>query len=658
MAIVEMSRISIAVLKSDRRKLLHLLSTLGVTDISNLTTAEIEENYQSLLEKSDYGKEITDCDSDLKELKSAIDLLAKYANRKYNLFTQKKEYPREEYDAVLKQLPEKRELFEAVIAQNARRAALKNQKASVLAQLQSLALWRELPFGVDEEGTKTMLFTYGTLESRADLESLKAKFDAVSPANIFASVNQDDHYQYCYLVYPKERAQDFGICLKEVSWNRMNFGTLSGSVEENIQKYKQMLNSIDKQQEEIEAYLKECAKNIDEYEFLYDAILSERTLREADARAAYTGRTAFVTGWTPTQSAGTVKAVVERNLDAAVEITQPTEDDEYPILLNNPRVVQPFEAITEMYSLPSSRSHLDPNKVLAIFYFILFGMMVSDAGYGLLVMIACGFFVWKFKPEGQMGKMMRLIGLGGLSTFLWGALFGSWFGDVIPVLTNGAFDMPRWFNPMNDPMKLLIVSFVVGALHIMAGMGMKGYMLIKSGHVWDAVFDIGSWYLVFIGIGMYAAGMALGGMIGQIGMYIALAGVALLILTQGRHEKNIIMKLFKGIASLYDIIGYFSDILSYSRLLAMGLSTAVVASVVNTLGLLGGRGVVGMIVFALVFLVGHVFNMAINLLGAYVHTSRLQYVEFFGKFYEGGGTAFRPLKITGKYTHVREQEVK
>lgn len=655
MAIVEMSRISIAVLKSDRRKLMHLLSTLGVTDISNLTAAQIEENYQSLLVKTDYGKEITDCDSDLKELKSAIDLLAKYAGRKHNMFTQKKEYPRDQYDEILKQLPEKRDLFESVTAQNARRAALKTQKAAVLAQLQSLSMWRELPFALDEEGTRTMLFTYGTLESRADLESLKAKFDAASSANVFASVNQDEHYQYCYLIYPKDGAQEFQLCLKEAGWNRISFGNLSGTAEENIQKCNQVLQSIEKQQQDIETYFKECAKNLDEYELLYDAILSERTLREADARAAYTGRTAFVTGWTPTQSAGTVKAVVERNLDAAVEITKPTEDDEYPILLNNPRIVQPFEAITEMYSLPSAKSHLDPNKVLAIFYFILFGMMVSDAGYGLVVMIACGFFVWKFKPEGQMGKMMRLIGLGGLSTFLWGALFGSWFGDVIPVLSSGAFDMPRWFNPMNDPMKLLIVSFVVGALHIMAGMGMKAYMMMKSGHPWDAVFDIGSWYLVFIGIGMYAAGMAVGGMVGQIGLYVALAGVALLILTQGRHEKNVIMKLFKGVASLYDIIEFFSDILSYSRLLAMGLSTAVVASVVNTLGLLGGRSVTGMIVFALVFIVGHVFNMAINLLGAYVHTSRLQYVEFFGKFYDGGGTAFRPLKITGKYTKVREE---
>ena len=658
MAIVEMSRISIAVLKSDRRKLMNLLSALGVTDISNLTKEEMENQFQGLLDKADYGREITDCDSDLKELKSAIDLLAKYAGRKHNLFTLKREYAREEYEKIFKQLPQKRELFESITAQNARRAALKNQKSSIQAQLQSLAMWKVLPFELEAEGTKTMLFTFGTLDFRTDLAQLKPRLGAITSANLFASVNQDDHYQYCYLVYPKDYARECDLCLKEAGWNRAAFANLTGTVPENMEKYKKKLQDIEEEQQKIEAYFKECAKNLDEYEFLYDAILSERTLREADARAAYTNRTAFLTGWTPTQSAQTVKAVIERNLDAAVEITQPSEEEEYPILLQNPQVVQPFEVITEMYSLPSARSRLDPNKVLAVFYFILFGMMVSDAGYGLLVMLFCGLFVWKFKPEGQMGKMMRLIGLGGLSTFLWGALFGSWFGDVIPVLSNYTFDMPRWFSPMEDPMKLLIVSFIVGALHIMAGMGMKAYMLIRSGHVWDAVFDIGSWYLVFIGIGLYAAGMALGGLTGQIGLYTALAGVVLLLFTQGRHEKNIFKKAFRGISSLYNIVSYFSDILSYSRLLAMGLSTSVVASVVNTLGLLGGRGVGGMILFAAVFLVGHIFNMSINLLGAYVHTSRLQYVEFFGKFYEGGGTAFRPLKLNGKYTKIQEPEIK
>ena len=244
---------------------------------------------------------------------------------------------------------------------------------------------------------------------------------------------------------------------------------------------------------------------------------------------------------------------------------------------------------------------------------------------------------------------------------LWGVIFGGYFGDTIPVLykmaTGKEIVIPSLMNPSADPISVLILSLILGLFHLFAGMGAKAYLLIKRGHIWDAVFDVGFWYLVLGGLGILCLGFVLPGTpVMQIGMWIAIAGAAGLVLTQGRAKKNIFAKLIGGIGSLYDIVSYMSDILSYSRLLALGLSTGVVGSVINTMGSMGGNSIGGWILFFVVFVIGHVFNIAINTLGAYVHSSRLQYVEFFGKFYESGGKAFRPLIRPRKYVEVTQQD--
>jgi V/A-type H+-transporting ATPase subunit I len=287
------------------------------------------------------------------------------------------------------------------------------------------------------------------------------------------------------------------------------------------------------------------------------------------------------------------------------------------------------------------------------FYCFFFGMMVSDAAYGLVIALITGIILKKYKLEGTLAKMIKLFFFCGLSTLLWGSMFGGWFGDILPVVTGGRINIPPiWFNPLDDPMKLLIWSMIFGGIHLFTAMGIKAYMLIRDGKPFDAIFDVGSWYILLIGLPL----LLLGGTLAQVGKYMAIIGAAMLILTQGRNDKNIIKRLLSGVLSLYDVTGYLSDVLSYSRLLALGLGTGVIASVINTLGTLFGFNVLGIIVLVIVFIGGHTFNIAINALGAYVHSSRLQYVEFFGKFYEGGGKRFEPFKRNSKYITLNDKE--
>ena len=317
--------------------------------------------------------------------------------------------------------------------------------------------------------------------------------------------------------------------------------------------------------------------------------------------------------------------------------------------------MDPFEAITEMYSLPDYRG-VDPTKYFALFYAMFFGIMLSDAGYGIVIAAACFILLRKFALEGMTYRMIKMFFYCGLSTVFWGALFGGWFGDFFQVAAKTVFHKeitinPIWFNPIDDPTRLLIWSLIFGVIHLFLGMGIKAGMLIKRGQWKDAVFDIFSWYMVITGGAMWLAGGSISQAIVKPGMYLAIVGAVILLLTGGRNNKGI-GKVTGGLSALYSITSYISDILSYSRLLALGLATGVIATVVNTMGSLAGGGVFGTIVLLVVFVIGHTFNLAINALGAFVHSSRLQYIEFFGKFYEDGGDEFDPLRKNTKYIRI------
>ena len=261
----------------------------------------------------------------------------------------------------------------------------------------------------------------------------------------------------------------------------------------------------------------------------------------------------------------------------------------------------------------------------------------------------------------------------GISTLFWGVLFGGYFGDVADVIARTFLGrevttpvIPAlWFIPLNDPMKLLIYSMLFGTIHLYLGLAMKGYMLLKDKKYVDFVCDVVLWYVLLTGLIFILLPTDLFGSISQMTFVFppivntlakgaAIVGALGILFMSGRSSKNPALRIALGAYDLYNITGWVSDVLSYSRLLALGLATGVIASVINQMGSMVGPNPLGVIVFILVFIVGHIFNMGINLLGAYVHTCRLQYVEFFGKFYEGGGKMFEPFRRNTKYVEFKE----
>jgi V/A-type H+-transporting ATPase subunit I len=415
-------------------------------------------------------------------------------------------------------------------------------------------------------------------------------------------------------------------------------------VRENIADLRRKINELDSKRKELEAKIAAESGRRDEIKLCSDRVAARIAKAEAAERLLRTESVVAFQGWIPA-SAEHKLAEVLSSFECAWETQDPTEDEipDVPIMLKNNSLARPLEMVTEMYSLPTYDG-IDPSPLMMPFFVLFFGIMYADLGYGLLVMALSALILTKAKPRGGTRKLMELAFMCGISSAVIGWVTGGFFGDLIASVAKlfgrEAPVLPPVFNylthplinPMESMIDVLVYSLVLGGIQIIVGMAIKAYMLIRDGHFLDALFDVGSWWLLFAGIALGALGK---------GWYVCYAGVAALILTQGRAKKGIFAKLFGGIASLYNITSYLGDVLSYSRLMALMLAGSVIATIVNMLGTMTGS-IIG---FALIFI-----------FGTYVHTCRLQYLEFFGKFYSDGGRAFAPLQINAKYVDIVKEE--
>ncbi|MDD3214507.1 MAG: V-type ATP synthase subunit I, partial [Eubacteriales bacterium] len=325
----------------------------------------------------------------------------------------------------------------------------------------------------------------------------------------------------------------------------------------------------------------------------------------------------------------------------ALSFYDPEPGEEPPVVLQNAPVMTPFESVVSGYSLPAPGS-FDPTAIMMPFFVNFMGMMISDAGYGLMMAIIMPLLIKALKPGPGTKRLLWILTAGGIATVFWGAMYNSWFGFS---------PLPTVFDPMNNALPVMAACIALGAVHLFTGLGVAAYMNIKNGKPLDAVADQLSWFMLVVGLGLMIV-------MPEIGKWIALAGAAIVLVTAGREKsKNPFKRLISGLGALYGVTSWVSDLLSYMRLFGMGLATGVIGMVINILvAKVFAAGVVGWVLGAALFVGGHLFNLAINTLGAYVHSCRLQYIEFFGKFFQDGGKPFKPLTQTNRYIYVTEAE--
>ena len=520
-----------------------------------------------------------------------------------------------------------------------------------------LSPWENHDVPLEITGTNTTDIMRFVIPINSDLNELKAALSDITELYGIEETNCDNDMRYITLIVSKSVSKDVSEILDTFGMQELDFSSFKGTAAENLEKNKIKIEKLNEELQNIETEIKSIASLKEEIENYSDILTIEADKSMAKSKLFRTKRTFYLEGWIPERRVKELDKLIEGK-ECYYEVRDPDEGEDVPVQLKNNRFFTPIETITEMYSLPAYGS-FDPTSIYALFYICFFGMMFSDAGYGILMAAACLTALKKFDLEGNVKKMVTGFMYCGISTAFWGVMYGGWFGDFFEVFARIAlgkeFDIkPLWFDPLDDPLKLLVFSLGLGVLHIFVGMGIDAYNKIRRGEIADAVFDVGLWYVTLTAAIIWLGGGYIGNPIAEPAKNIFLAGLLGLFLTGGRNRKGF-GKLVGGFSNVYSITSYMSDILSYARILALGLATGVISQVVNTMGSLYGAGFVGTVILLIVFAFGHTLNFAINVLGAFIHSSRLQYVEFFGKFYEDGGEAFMPLKRNTKYIRIENQ---
>lgn len=368
-------------------------------------------------------------------------------------------------------------------------------------------------------------------------------------------------------------------------------------------------------------------------------------------------------GWVEASKADQLAKIVN-DACAMAEITfaDPEDGDDPPVILADNAVVEPFQFVTRIYGAPSY-TEMDPTPWLAPFFALFFGTALGDAGYGLLMAIFFYISLRKWNKLTWRGKQMsRLMIMIGLASIVMGVVTGSFFGDLTSYLKAiPALDALRirltLIDPMTNPLGMMVVTLAMGVLQVYTGVIAKFVAVTRGGSLKDAILDQGMWLMYLGGFVLFAVASfgILPASLAPVFKYIGFIGVAGILLFAGRANKNPLARIGIGLYGLYGTIGYIADVLSYSRLLALGLSGAVIGFVINKLAfMVGGVPILGPVIVIAILAGGHLFNIAVSAFGAFIHCARLQFVEFFSKFYTGGGRYLKPFRWKGTYTLIRE----
>ena len=524
-----------------------------------------------------------------------------------------------------------------------RLAAIRAEENKLEAQRAVLLPWQDLDMPLDTASTDQVTVQLGTLPAALLMNQAEGEVQAAGELAQLTQVSSDRDAHYCLLVCHASQAEGVLEALKSLGWSRANLRDWTGTAADNLTRLDREAGALKEEAASIEEKLSGLGQDAPALRRLSDLAGLDASREESRGRLLDTAQTFLLEGWVPEESWPALKQELDR-YPCACEVSDPApeEYEKVPVKLKNNLLTRPLNMVTEMYSLPAYGT-LDPNPLMAPFFILFYGIMMADMGYGLLMMLAGAVILKKKKPGGTFGHLCGLLVLCGITTFIMGALTGGFFGDfltqVVKLTTGGDFTLPALFTPLEDTMMILVGAMCLGFVQIITGMAVSFVSKLKNGQVLDAVFEEVTWWVVFAGLALMILGIT--PILLIIGLVMVVAGPV--IQNQGFGKVTGIF------GSLYNhVTGYFGDILSYSRLMALMLAGSVIAQVFNTLGAIPGN----IVIFLIISFAGNALNFALNLLGCYVHDLRLQCLEYFGKFYQDGGKPFRPLDLNTKYYEV------
>ena len=648
MAIVKMSKINIIGHAESRDKVLARLHQEGTVEICDIGLSGLQQNHL--------------IDLRLAEIDFAIRFLRKYDHRKKeidlkNILLGKKEVSHKEMKLIAEKF-EYQNVIERCKECEERQNHLRNKMHDLENKNNAITPFQSVDFYPAELKSRKFAVIFLKLK-KTDLEKFENNvFRKTISRHKTSEANQ---FFYYWLMIETHKETEIKKNIFDGGAEILTFDYLENSFLKqykiNIEEIKRLINEIEKNDETIN---KEVF-NIDKLEVTYDYYLMEKQKNENAGKLYASQKTFVLSGWIPEKE---IKALSSKLANISPEISiikvDPEEGEEPPVCLENRKAIGVFEVVTNVYGMPRY-GELDPTPYLAGFFIVFFSICLTDAGYGIILTIMT-FLALKFlnlSPDTK--KLLNLIFFGGILTIIAGALTGGWFGidpGKLPNFLSKPLNAITIFNPVKNPMLFMIIAFSLGIIQILFGIGVGMYYKIKQKQVMSAFLDNGLWISFILFIIFYVFGLIADILIiKSISLYLIAINIVLLVFTQARSEKNIIIRFLKGVLSLYGLVGYFSEMLSYSRLVALGMATGIIATVINLIANIFREmvpiPVVDIILMILILVGGHLFNIGINVLGAFIHSARLQFVEFFPKFMEGGGSKFNPFSEQGKYTIIR-----
>lgn len=648
MAIVKMKGLRLLAMRSDREALLELLQGMGCVEIDE--PDQDPQTWQGLLSQLGNqtlsrpdGQALSQAREDLQAAQRALAVLKRHGDKGRGLLAPRPRLTRQQlFDGE----EQGKQAVQQVLEADRQLAALEAQHSKLLTQRAALAPWLELNIPLDTASTQEMVVQFGTVTAGVELEQVQRAVEGASELAQLTQASVDRDVRYCLLVCHTSAQEEVLQALRDFGWSRMNLSGWTGTAKENDQRIAQELEQNEQETAQAEQQLAQLTSLAEPIRQAADRASVRINREEGRSRLLDTEKTFLLEGWVPAEKWPELESQL-KNYPCAWELRDPTEEEypKVPVKLKNNWFTRPLSMVTEMYSLPAYNG-LDPNPLMAPFFILFYGIMMADMGYGLLMMIASVVVLKKSRPRAGMHNFFALLGLCGVSTFIMGAVTGGFFGDFIPQLlklinpeSTFVWFWPTLFTPLEDTMMILVGAMALGFVQILVGMAISFVKKLRRGQVMDAIWEEVTWWVVFAGLALAILGVT--------NLVIILGGVMVVagpILTEKGFGK--ITGIF---GSLYNhVTGYFGDILSYSRLMALMLAGSVIAQVFNTLGAIPGN----VVIFIIISMLGNALNFALNLLGCYVHDLRLQCLEYFNKFYEDGGKPFRPLKLDTNYYDV------
>ena len=627
-------------MESEREALLKTMQDLECVEISHIDGSE--EALKTGLAKPD-DRALLNAQEESRAYRAALAALDRFAPGKKGMFRKRQGVSRASFFDEENER-QARAAAEAINADMRRLGEIESERTKNEALRASLAPWLAVDAPLDStDGVLSLLF--GTVGATVTDDALRALSDSLSGLLTWQQASSDKTLRYLLIACHKSVKEQALSALRELGFSTVSFRGLCGTAEENDKKLEAALAALESERREIERRVEGFGGNRETLLEASDraAILLRR--EEAKSRLVETDKVFLLEGWLPADRCTALEKALEP-FTCAVETREPAEDEypQVPVQLRNNKLTRPLNMVTEMYSLPAYGT-LDPNPLMAPFFILFYGIMMADMGYGLLMMIASVIIGKKYRPKGTSGELFSLLGLCGLSTFIVGAMTGGFFGDfltqLVAIVSPGTvFALPKLFDPLDDLTMILIGSMALGLVQIITGMAISLIEKCKRKKFLDAFFEEITWWIVFLGIALAVLKK------GTAVLYLGCALVLLGPIVQGKGWG----KLTGVFGSIYNhVTGYFGDILSYTRLMALMLAGSVIAQVFNMLAAMPGN----VIAFLIISMLGNAMNFGLNLLGCYVHDLRLQCLEFFNKFYVDGGKPFRPMTLDTEYVDLQ-----